>query len=173
MKKIVLIAAFVVASLLFSTRAQAQFSMTKPEAIAASKEVPGTLIRTYERVYLDGRQLSLDEIRGVLSPEEWSKYRTGRTLYKVSFPFSVIGCIAAWGGIACEYIYFADGDPDSKLGQYGLYATGGGLALVALMVPFEIVGLKKTDKAVDLHNARGQKVAFEPASHGFGIQVRF
>lgn len=175
MKKILIVTVLSVIALLQGAQfqANAQFARNNAESISASIDAPGTLIRTFEKVYLDGRKLTVDEIRNEMAADEFAKYKTGYGLYKGGMVVSTIGAIACGAGFIGNCIYFAEGSADQRIERYSLYAVAGGFGMIFLALPFEMAGLVKMDKAVDLHNERGKKVSFEPASSGIGLRMRF
>ena len=167
----------VMTALLQGIQGYAQFNpyaLTPREAKEQSIAKGGQLVRAYDKVFLDGYNLKKDEIKSVMTPENYSTWSKGKGMYDVGTALSMaglVGVIVGVAGIASNYITRPD---DDRLFNGSAIVGAAGFGLIAVAIPLEIGGLKKMKNAVNSQNAGGDSHAyFGFAPSGVGLTVRF
>ena len=175
MKKFITLAIVAMAALLQGTQAFGQFNpyaLSPKDAKAQSIEKGGQLVRSYDKIFLDGYHLNKADIQKVMTPDNYATWRSGKSAYDIGGAISMaglVGVIVGVAGIASDYITQPN---DSKLINTSSVIGGVGFGLIAVSIPVQIAGLKKMKRAVEAQNEGG--VAYIGATpNGYGIAVRF
>lgn len=180
MKKFLIAALVAATALLQGIGASAQFNpyaLTPREAKEQSIINDGVLVRAYDRVFLNGKQLKKDEIKAVMSPENYTAWAKGKASYDTGTVIASVGVAGIVVGLAGMASFFiTKPEDDTKLLSVGEIVAGAGLGLVLISVPFQIGGLDKMKQAIKDHNDNPPGAVsyfgFTP-SGGVGFAVRF